>query len=76
MEEGQFACVIRPFHFHSVVRAISISLRYHASDRGLTLSDDLDPLIDRIGEDCGLGDGGYVLGDEMRLRQILNNLTR
>lgn len=79
MEKGGFTSVSRPFSFHSVMRSIFVPLRLDANARGLELETVLDHRIDEIAnkaaygpeeEDEMLAEGdGFVMGDEMRLRQ-------
>lgn len=84
MERGGFSSVSRPFSFHSVMRSIFVPLRIDTNARGLLLETSLDPRIDEVArkaafpeEDGAIvqeGDG-IMLGDEMRLRQVVNNLA-
>jgi len=83
MERGGFSSVSRPFSLHNVMRAIFVPLRLDAASRGLQLDTSLDIRIDQIAvQAAGIGPGdstteegdGFVMGDEMRLRQILSNL--
>lgn len=84
MERGGFSSVSRPFSFHNVMRSIFVPLRIDTNARGLQLETSLDPRIDEVArraafpeEDGAIvqeGDG-IMLGDEMRLRQVINNLA-
>ncbi|GAA6047025.1 hypothetical protein JCM3770_004158 [Rhodotorula araucariae] len=84
MERGGFSSVSRPFSLHNVMRSIFVPLRLDAAARGLQLDTSLDRRVDQLavqaaeaglgGADTNEGDG-MVMGDEMRLRQILANLV-
>jgi len=65
------------------MRSIFVPLRLDAAARGLDLETNLDSRVDKLArlaaypeesiEDIREGDG-MVMGDEMRLRQIIGNL--
>ncbi|KAL8283844.1 hypothetical protein RQP46_005276 [Phenoliferia psychrophenolica] len=84
MEKGGFSSVSRPFSFHNVMRSIFVPLRLDADARGLQLETSLDRRIDEVAHRLAfqdeevnplVGEGdGLVMGDEMRLRQVINNL--
>ncbi|KAM0787630.1 hypothetical protein ACM66B_003695 [Microbotryomycetes sp. NB124-2] len=84
MERGGFLSVSRPFSFHAVMREIFSPLKIDTVARGLALETELDPRIDAVARRSALpeednaivqeGDG-WMMGDEMRLRQVVNNLT-
>lgn len=84
MERGGFSSVSRPFSFHNVMRSIFVPLKIDTNARGLSLETSLDTRIDEVArkaaypeEEGGVvqeGDG-VMLGDEMRLRQVINNLA-
>ncbi|BGP39590.1 hypothetical protein JCM10450v2_003558 [Rhodotorula kratochvilovae] len=84
MERGGFSSVSRPFSLHNVMRSIFVPLRLDAAARGLQLDTALDLRIDQLAvqaAETGLGGAnteegdGMVMGDEMRLRQVLANLV-
>ncbi|KZO92222.1 hypothetical protein CALVIDRAFT_487979, partial [Calocera viscosa TUFC12733] len=86
MDSGRFESISSPFCFHNVIRTMLIPLELAAQARGLTVTTQLDKRIDdeanrAASEESGLslplpGDcEGWVLGDEMRLRQLVTNLT-
>lgn len=65
------------------MRSILEPLRIDATARGLTLETSLDMSIDAVAKRIAFPDlgnesveegEGIVLGDEMRLRQVVNNL--
>ncbi|CEQ40329.1 SPOSA6832_01943, partial [Sporobolomyces salmonicolor] len=84
MERGGFSSVSCPFSLHNLMRSIFVPLRLDAAARGLTLETMLDPRIDQVAKLAAYpkevlasvreGDG-LVMGDEMRLRQIIGNLV-
>jgi osomolarity two-component system sensor histidine kinase SLN1 len=67
MERGGFSTVSRPFNFGEVMKSIFLPLQLTADSKNLTLSTLLD---ERIGEAAEI-----LLGDEIRIRQVVNNLT-
>lgn len=83
MERGGFSSVSRPFSLHQVMASIFVPLRIDTNARGLLLETQLDPRIDEVAkraaypeEDTIVQEGdGVMLGDEMRLRQVINNLA-
>ncbi|GAA6001123.1 uncharacterized protein JCM10292_006385 [Rhodotorula paludigena] len=87
MERGGFSSVSRPFSLHNVMRSIFVPLRLDAAARGLTLDTTLDVRIDELAVQASRGGqplppnmavregDGVVMGDEMRLRQIIGNLV-
>ncbi|KAM0756348.1 hypothetical protein T439DRAFT_352046 [Meredithblackwellia eburnea MCA 4105] len=88
MEKGGFSSVSRPFSLHNVMRSIFVPLRLDATARGLKLDTSLDLRVDEVAYRAAFPDhledqfesvvqvgDGIVMGDEMRLRQIINNLS-
>ncbi|GAA6063145.1 hypothetical protein JCM10212_001193 [Sporobolomyces blumeae] len=83
MERGGFSSVSRPFSLHNLMRSIFVPLRLDAAARNLDLETSLDSRVDRLArlaaypseseDEIREGDG-FVMGDEMRLRQIVGNL--
>lgn len=79
MDSGRFESVSKPYAFHQAMHSLFVPLRLATNARGLQLITDLDRRIDRVA--CAaagrrVGDGeGVVVGDEMRLRQVLTNLA-
>lgn len=92
MDSGRFEILSKPYAFHSVVRSLFIPLRMATDARNLELVTSLDETIDKVarqaayeaaGEDLvelekyiDNQDDGVVLGDAIRLRQIINNFAR
>ena len=67
MDAGRLTCTSQPFEFHSCFRAMMLTFRPAATSKGLKLEQELDPAIDALFPS--------LLGDEMRLSQILSNLV-
>ena len=92
MDSGRFEMLFKPYAFHSVIRSLFIPLRMATDARNLELVTSLDENIDKVarqaayeaaGEDpaeiekyMDEEEDGVVLGDAIRLRQIINNLAR
>ncbi|KAH7890900.1 Tco5, signal transduction HAMP domain histidine kinase [Phlebopus sp. FC_14] len=88
MDSGRFEILSKPYTFHSVIRTLMIPLRMATDARQLTLETHLDRTIDEAGACTSAGEDpdkmerllgrerdGVVLGDAIRLRQIINNLA-
>lgn len=67
MERGGFSTVSRPFSFITVMNSLLLPLQLDAASKGLELETVLDPKIEAAAE--------VIMGDELRLRQVINNLT-
>ncbi|TKA51038.1 hypothetical protein B0A53_05833 [Rhodotorula sp. CCFEE 5036] len=84
LERGVFSSVQQPFSLHKVMQSIAIPLKLEAVARGLTLYTSFDKRVDEAASRAAFpeedltnvreGDG-VVIGDEVRLRQILGNLA-
>jgi osomolarity two-component system, sensor histidine kinase SLN1 len=85
LDAGRFESVSRPFSFHQVIKTLCVPLQMATNSRGQSLIVELDPLIDQFArratgesEDAIMArpnDPGIMIGDEMRLRQVINNLA-
>ncbi|KAG9313135.1 Tco5, signal transduction HAMP domain histidine kinase [Chiua virens] len=87
MDSGRFEILSKPYAFHAVIRTLFIPLRMATNARNLELVTHLDKTIDDVarraaceaaGEDPSTmidDEDGVVLGDAIRLRQIINNLA-
>jgi osomolarity two-component system sensor histidine kinase SLN1 len=83
MDNGRFDSVTQPFSFHSCLRSLLVSLRVSAQARNLELTTSLDPRIDEAVQAAAVNAFGpeykgrdLCMGDEMRIRQVVTNLTR
>lgn len=66
MEAGKLLYASSPFDFGKVIRSVLLGLNVAATSKEVKLSSELDPRVEVLGE---------LIGDEMRLRQVLSNLT-
>jgi len=66
MEEGRLEIRPRPFDMTSTIRATVAACRSAAMGKSITLSTKIDPRIENM--KCGF------IGDDIRLRQVMNNL--
>ncbi|KAJ7738359.1 hypothetical protein B0H16DRAFT_96667 [Mycena metata] len=76
MDSGHFETIARPFPLHHSVRTILDQVQVQAKTRHLVLTRSLDQRIDATpvpGTDKS--DGLWVLGNELRLQQVLTNLA-
>lgn len=77
MDAGRFESSNQPFNFHKSINALVASLKVacHAKDLGLDVS--LDERIDSLPQsvDWQGSPTTFVIGDEIRLRQVLTNLS-
>ncbi|KAL1406735.1 hypothetical protein Q8F55_006139 [Vanrija albida] len=67
MEAGKFSLESNPFDFHRSIQVVSLSYRVLAERSGVGFTLDLDPRIDTL--------EGTLIGDDMRLRQVVSNLV-
>lgn len=84
LERGVFSSVQQPFSLHKVMQSMAIPLKLEAVARGLRLDTHFDKHIDEAAVQAAFpnedasnvceGDG-IVIGDEVRLRQVLGNLA-
>ncbi|KAF9653820.1 hypothetical protein BDM02DRAFT_3215706 [Thelephora ganbajun] len=90
MDSGKFESSNKPYVFHQVMRSLFSPLRLDTDSRQLQFETHLDPAIDEVASRAflaalGQSDGeieksvhnceGVVVGDEMRLRQVITNLA-
>ncbi|SGZ17739.1 BQ5605_C020g09140 [Microbotryum silenes-dioicae] len=85
LEKGGFSMLSSPFSLHRAMHSIFNQLQLDVDARHLTLETHLDARIDEVcvksawpTNECPtriLEGDGFLLGHEMRLRQILTNLT-
>lgn len=66
MESGQLTLARKPFNLHQSMRLVAMSHRAQAEMTGVRFITQLDPRIDNL---------GVVIGDEMRLKQLVSNLV-
>jgi signal transduction histidine kinase/CheY-like chemotaxis protein len=64
VEAGQLAMESAAFHAGDLMRAVAALCRLRADEKGLALGVEIDPALE-----------GWFLGDAVRVRQILTNLT-
>lgn len=78
MDAGKFESVNQPFHFHRAINALNASLRVATTAKKLDLDISLDERIDKLPNHSIDWQGSratFVIGDEIRLRQVLTNLA-
>ena len=84
LERGVFSSVQQPFSLHKVMQSIAIPFKLEAVARGLTFDTSFDKRVDEAAVHAAFPDedasnvcegDGIVIGDEVRLRQILGNLA-
>jgi two-component system, sensor histidine kinase len=64
VEAGQLTVEAAPFHAADLVRAVAALCRLRADEKGLALTTEIDPALER-----------WFIGDTVRVRQILTNFT-
>jgi signal transduction histidine kinase/CheY-like chemotaxis protein len=64
VEAGQLTIETAPFHAADLVRAVAALCRLRADEKGLALTTEIDPALER-----------WFAGDMVRVRQILTNFT-
>ncbi|KAJ3160001.1 hypothetical protein HDU86_001266 [Geranomyces michiganensis] len=69
MEEGKLVVTHNSLELHKVIRSLLVSARVVAQTRNITICMQLDPKIDKLQRKK------LIVGDEMRLRQVLSNLV-
>ena len=71
LDHGRFDVQFIAFPLHRAIESLLGSVRVATQAKNLGLVVDLDPGIDRLGQDGG---PLWAVGDEIRLRQIISNL--
>jgi signal transduction histidine kinase len=74
MDAGRFESSPRPFALHRAIQSIMGPVGVATAAKQLPLVVELDPAIDALA-DGEQSEGLWVIGDEIRLRQVLTNLT-
>ncbi|KAJ3034489.1 HisKA [Rhizophlyctis rosea] len=74
MEDGRFAWCSQPLDLHAIVRSLCVGARVVTESKGIILSSDLDDRLDSLFGGDEKTRMKLLLGDEMRVRQILSNL--
>lgn len=64
----------RPFNLHSTLSQMLGSVKVATDSKNLQLVVELDPRVDELQNQLD-GDGLFVVGDPIRLGQVLTNLT-
>ena len=76
MDAGKFEHSPRPFPLHRAIRAMLGNVLVATKAKGLELDIELDAAIDQLATGVNENeDGLWVVGNEIRLRQILTNLA-
>ena len=66
MEEGRFELRPRPFNMAATIQSTIIACHSAASEKNITISTQMEPRIKEL--------GNRFIGDDIRLRQVMNNL--
>lgn len=77
MDAGKFESSSQPFNFHRAINALVASLKVAATAKRLNLEVSLDERIDNLPQSIDIygQKASYVVGDEIRLRQVLTNIA-
>lgn len=77
MDAGKFESSSQPFNFHRAINALVASLKVAATAKRLQLDVQLDEAIDNLPQSMEVNGqkASYVIGDEIRLRQVLTNIA-
>ena len=70
LDQGRFDVQFVAFPLHRAIESLLSSVRVATQSKNLGLVVELDPAIDKLGQDGPL----WAVGDEIRLRQIISNL--
>ena len=74
MDSGRFESNPRPFPLHRAINSIMGPVGLASDEKKLQLRIDLDKKIDELAHP-DMPEGLWVVGDEIRLRQVLTNLA-
>jgi len=66
MEEGRLELRPRPFNMAATIQSTIIACHSAASEKNITVSTQMDPKVEELGT--------RFIGDDIRLRQVMNNL--
>ncbi|TPX55317.1 hypothetical protein PhCBS80983_g05410 [Powellomyces hirtus] len=69
MEDGKLVVTHNSLDFHKVIRSLLVSARVVAQTRNVQITMQMDPSIDKLQMKK------ILIGDEMRLRQVMSNLV-
>lgn len=75
MDAGRFESSPRPFPLHRAIQSVLGPIGIATSAKNLRLVTELDERIDLLTPPLATSEGLWVLGDEIRLRQVLTNLA-
>lgn len=75
MDAGRFESSPRPFPLHRAVQSVLGPIEVTTASKDLKLEKELDERIDLLASPFVSTDGLWVVGDEIRLRQVLTNLA-
>lgn len=77
MDAGRFESSTQPFHFHRAINALIAGLKVATTAKKIQLNVSLDERIDSLPQSVEYmgGKATFVIGDEIRLRQVLTNIA-
>ncbi|KDQ58727.1 hypothetical protein JAAARDRAFT_206584 [Jaapia argillacea MUCL 33604] len=75
MDAGRFESSPRPFPLHRAINSIMGPIAVATSAKSLDLRVEFDERIDTVLTSYNASEGVWVIGDEIRLRQVLTNLA-
>lgn len=76
LEAGNFDVASAPYPLVRCVQSMLGGVRIATNAKKLGLVVELDPRFDELASQAGFGRELYVVGDEVRLRQVISNLCR
>ncbi|KZO96568.1 hypothetical protein CALVIDRAFT_549576 [Calocera viscosa TUFC12733] len=75
MDSGRFESSPRPFPLHRAINSMLGNVRVATTSKHINLEVDLDEGIDQLGDEA-IGERHlWIVGDEIRLRQVVTNLA-